>query len=223
MTGALSDKLHQRAKQRFARKPATKSQRDRILIVCEGERDEPRYFESLCKDKRLSVSTDVRICGEECDSAPSSVYEYAIDELKRNFRDTTSDDYDRVYCVFDKDTHACYTRTLEAIRKKPKHEANDKAASIIAINSVPCFEFWILLHFELTASPFENSAEVGKRIKKEWAAYSKTKPQDLYAHLKNRTDDAIRHAKTVLKTAQGDNPSTRIHILVSDLIEQSKK
>ena len=217
-----SDKLFQRAKLNFARKPPTKSPRDRILIVSEGEITEPNYFRALCNDVRLS-SADVRICGKESDSPPSAVYKFALEELERNLRDKTSDDYDRVYCVFDRDKHDCYDRTLKTIHKKPTHKVEEKTAKVIAINSVPCFEFWVLLHFEYTDKPFENCASLEKQIKTKWATYSKKKTKDVYAELKDKTTIAIKNSKSILKNSMSENPLTMIHLVVDDLISQSKR
>ncbi|MEZ5690164.1 MAG: RloB family protein [Rickettsiales bacterium] len=190
MAGARSDKLHQKAKRKFARKPPTKSPRDRILIVCEGEKTEPHYFEELCRDLNLSINTEVKIFGKECGSAPSSVYDYTIQELEKDLKDTRYDNYDIAYCVFDKDNHddngGKYRQTLDKIKKNKKFK-------IIAANSVPCFEFWVLLHFESTTSQFKNSTEVTKRIKTHWKEYSKEKTKDLYAKLKDKTDMAIKN------------------------------
>ncbi len=209
MAGAKSDKLYQLAKQNFVRKPTNKSPRDRILIVCEGKITEPRYFKSLCNELRLT-STEVKICGEECGSAPSSVYEYTIQELKRD------GDYDRAYCVFDKDNHESYVATLDAIKR-------NKEFNIKAANSVPCFEFWVLLYFENTSRPFKNSDEVAKSIKKHWKEYDKDKIKNLYPHLQDKTGAAIKNTKIVIRNGHGDNPSTQVHILVEDLINQGRK
>lgn len=231
---ARSDKLHQRARRSFARKPAgKKTPRDRILIVCEGAVTEPLYFRALCRDIGLLNVTDVQICGEECDSAPSSVYTYALEALENDWKDTSSDDYDYVYCVFDKDSHACYQKTLTAIQKNPKHTAIvkdgkskiTKEANVIAIPSIPCFEFWALLHYEYTTAHLKNSAEVGKLLKKHIKNYKKDETKDLYPHLKDKTSDAIKNAEKALKAAKSastDNPTTHIHNLVMALIKQSK-
>ena len=48
---------------------------DRVLIVCEGNKSEPFYFESLIDDFRLS-SANVKIFGKECNSSPDKVLEY---------------------------------------------------------------------------------------------------------------------------------------------------
>ena len=158
----------------------------------------------------MRVTNTVDIIGEECGSAPASVYEHTLKKLKEY------GDYDRAYCVFDKDNHESYVTTLDAIKR-------NKKLNIIAINSVPCFEFWVLLHFEQTTSPFKNSAEVAKRIKRSWKKYDKEEIRDIYPWIKEKTYIAIKNSNLILKNAQSDNPSTLVHVLVKDLIDLSRK
>jgi hypothetical protein len=210
------------AKASFARKPINRLPRDRILIVAEGEVTEPNYFKSLCKELGLT-SAHVTICGKECGSAPSSVYKFAVQEIQHNLKDPNSDDFDRVYCVFDRDNHHCYNKTLQTIKNNPEYKVEEKTAEFIAINSVPCFEFWILLHFELTDKPFEHSAALEKKIKTKWSEYGKRKTKDVFPHLKDKMATALKHSKIISKNSISENPSTIVHILVDDLIEQSKR
>lgn len=67
----------------------------------------------------------------------------------------------QIFCVFDKDSHDAkgnhYTNLLSYTKDNNK---------VIAINSVPCFEYWLLLHFICTCSPFENADAVQKALKK---------------------------------------------------------
>ena len=58
--------------------------------------------------------------------------------------------YDRVFCVFDRDGHVNYQQALDQVAKSPL----GRKGRLVAITSVPCFEFWVLLHFEYTAAPF---------------------------------------------------------------------
>lgn len=212
---ARSDKLFQKnqAKTSFGRPNESKNPKARVLIVCEGEKTEPNYFKALCYDLRLS-NNDIKIRGEECGSSPKSVYEYTKELIEKD------GDYDCAYCVFDKDQHGkSYTETLDAIKRNSSH----KGTKIIAINSVPCFEFWFLLHFEPTSSPFNRCSDVEKRIKTHKKDYNKNKNPLTYKDLKSETSFAIKNAKQLTKNNNGENPSTRVHILVEALIKQAKE
>jgi len=214
---AKSDKLFQnsRAKTGFSRKKPHKPQYDRILIVCGDEVTEPHYFEAMRSDLGLT-NAKVKVCGKECGDKPSDVYDYAVKELKNSLK--KSNEYTRVYCVFDKDTHACYDKTLLKIK-------NAKTRKIIAAHSVPCFEFWVLLHFTKTAREFKTRREVEKDLKKYIANYSHDQTRNLYPHIKSKTNAAIKNSEWVLKEIKKlgkNNPSTHIHILIEDLLKQSE-
>ena len=81
----------------------------------------------------------------------------------------------------------------------------------------------MLLHFEQTTSAFKHISEISKRIKKHKEDYNKDKKPLTYADIKDKTQTAIKNAKAILKNGHGDNPSTKVHILVEDLIKQAQK
>ena len=189
----------------------------RILIVCEGEKTEPNYFEGLVRYHRLQA-TDVDIKGD-CGSSPKSVVKYAKDLLKKSVED--NNEYDKVFCVFDRDSHVKY---LEAIGDITHARGN----VLECCNSVPSFEFWYLLHFVETRKSYTakgNSSpgdEVIKDFKKEFKGYKKN-DRDMYAKLYEYQDRAIAHAKKVLKDAEqvnDYNPSTNVHKLVCNLLNK---
>jgi hypothetical protein len=201
-----------------------KETRDRILIICEDGKRSVEYFEALCTDLELT-SADVRVCGKECGSAPSSVYKYAKEAIDTDIIAYGRDNaFDRAYCVFDKDNHADYQRTLSDMKRNKGH----KNIPVIPIACIPCFELWILLHFEASGKhlePRELPKEIKKylpKFKKESTSYSEL----YYQELKEKTAQAIKYSKIALKqtSASGtDNPSTNLHILIEDVNKESKK
>ncbi|HDZ61640.1 MAG TPA: RloB domain-containing protein [Nitrospirae bacterium] len=79
-------------------------------------------------------------------SSPISVVKHSKERYNEEKR--TGDAFDRVFCVFDKDSHESYTRALDEVEKaKPKNIFK-------AITSIPCFEYWLLLHYEFSTKPF---------------------------------------------------------------------
>ena len=133
-----------------------------------------------------------------------------------------NDAFDRVYCVIDKDSHAHYKTVLEKIKRYPRYSA---------VNSVPCFEYWVLLHFEYTDSPFVKTGNksccdtVRSRVKEYLPDYEK-KDSQLYEKLKSNTNQAIQRAKKAIKASEEnntDNPSTKIHELVEYLMLMKPK
>jgi len=215
-----SDNLHHKRKaknvEKLARRAAKREPYPKVLIVCEGDKTEPNYFLDL-KDHYALNSANIAISGEECDSDPVSIIQYA----KKRYREEKSagDAFDKVYCVFDKDTHTNYEQAMADIRSAiPK-------AIYIAINSVPCFEYWLLLHFNYTTRPYaslpDNSAcnQVLSDLITYMPSYTKNQQdvfESLFAQLESAKQNAIR-ALDAAGDNHTDNPGTRVHELVTFL------
>jgi len=214
-----SDNLFHRRKAKrvgqLARRKVRRVPYAKVLIVCEGEKTEPLYLNDL-KDHYGLNSANVEICGE-CGSDPRSVFRYASKHYQR--ARAADDPFDKVYCVFDKDDHPHYQSTLDAInRATPKN-------IYVAITSVPCFEYWLLLHFGDSTKSYEplpgNSAckQLTSELKKHLPNYEKG-AAGIFLRLKPRLDYAKRNAARVLQESERnytDNPGTRMHELVQFL------
>jgi len=212
-TDDLFHKRKKRKTQLLRRRQAMKDSYDVILIVCEGKKTEPNYFTELKKTFRLS-SANVRVCGRGSD--PLSVVEFALETFRKE------PEFDRVYCVFDRDRHTRYDAAMDKLGKKNK---------FFAIPSVPCFEFWLLLHFKYTTKPFDAPygdsicSKVIEELKNHLPAYQKGE-QNIFNQLKDKLDNAITNARRVEqfhKTSGTDNPSTSMHSLVEYLRELKKQ
>ncbi|WP_201616117.1 RloB family protein [Psychrobacter urativorans] len=213
-----TDNLHHKRKARknkdLRRKQAQKSDYEKILIVCEGEKTEPYYFNNLINYHKLNTA-NINVVGD-CDSAPIRVLERAK-ELYEESKDTIP--YDKVYCVFDKDSHSTYLQTLNIIKQILPLEI------FIAITSIPCFEYWILLHFTDTTKSYNNYREVSQDLKIFLPLYEK-KNKNIYSELLPYLEVAKRNANKANMAAiknQTDNPSTKIHELVEVLETLNKK
>lgn len=213
------DDLHHKRRNRsardFERRRAQRQQRSRILIVCEGSNTEPHYFDGLLKANSPST-TSVKVCGEECGSSPKSVVEFAIQVFE------TDTEYDEVFCVFDRDNHGSSYR--EAIRLI--EDQKQQGRPFQAIPSIPCFEYWILLHFEYTRQPFHGAGKRSicdnliRELRRHIEDYDKGR-KDIYTLVANDTEKAIEHAKQAEADAAdtgSDNPSTQMHMLVRRLL-----
>ncbi|MDD2853711.1 MAG: RloB family protein [Desulfuromonadaceae bacterium] len=215
-----SDDLFHKRKQRLAaslkRKKAKKAPYDRVLIVCEGAKTEPNYFREIRDVYRLNTA-NIDICGQECGSDPLSVVNYAI----KKFREDT--DYDRVYCVIDRDKHPTYDAAID----KLSQTRLGKDVIFKAITSVPCFEFWLLLHFGFTTRQFcapgnASNCELvlAELNKKELIPGYCKGARNIFALTKERLSDAIRHANQLQQhnlATGANNPSTNIHELIEYL------
>jgi len=184
------------------------------LIVCEGSRTEPSYFNRLKKELRLA---SVEVWVEHGNSAPISVVEHARRLRDRRKRSSTHAPFDRVWCVMDVEDPQPH-RSL--------NEAHDKAQQekfSLALSN-PCFEYWFLLHFERTSR--QMTTENAKQFLKEHLPnYDKEVPFDeLLAH----TETAIANAEGVIsekhygEDLRNCNPSTHVHRLVLELRGHAK-
>ncbi|MGB2833484.1 MAG: RloB family protein [Methylotenera sp.] len=185
----------------------------KILIVCEDSKSSAFYLEDLAKDFGLNA---VHVRGKECGSAPKSVLEFAQSEYQKS---KDNDAYDRVYCVFDRDSHPCFDATVLAISNaKPKN-------MFFAITTTPCFEFWLILHKVYESSPYQTTGNkspcdnVNSKLKLDWTDYGKNK-RDIYTHTKDDLPTAIKNAKRLVAENQkndSNNPQTNMHELVEYL------
>jgi hypothetical protein len=214
-----SEDLHHKRKAKatrdLKRRASRRSSYDKVLIVCEGEKTEPNYFIELVNYYKLN-SANVEIDGS-CGSSPKSVLRRA-EKLAKTEQDK-GDGYDRIYCVFDKDSHETYEETKAKIAlKKP-------AGLFFHIVSIPCFEYWLLLHFQYTTKPFSASGnssisnEVLKELKRVMPEYSKGDEKvfcALLQQLEFAKQNALR-ATIEVENNFTDNPSTHIHELVDYL------
>ena len=199
----------------LARKKAKRAPYAKVLIVCEGEKTEPNYFSGL-KDHLELNSANVVVTGE-CGSSPMSIVRFAF-QLYREERDV-GDPFDKVFCVFDRDTHETYQQALEQI------ETAQLKDTFRAITSVPCFEYWLLLHFKYTTAPFvaAGNKSAGDRVIEELRKYIpeyQKGDKSVFAQLIGQMSQARVFAERSLNTARinnTDNPSTLVHKLVEYL------
>jgi RloB-like protein len=124
---------------RPGRRDAFRDPRPIILIVCEGKKTEPEYFDGF---SRACQNPRVRIELAPEHGVPKTLVETAKQykrrgeiEAKRERDENLA--YDAVWCVFDIDDHPHVGEALEMAR--------DNAIDVAVSN--PCFELWLLLHF----------------------------------------------------------------------------
>ncbi len=186
----------------FRRRPVdVRDIHQRFLIVCEGEKTEPAYFQSF-----RGPHVVVRIKSANID--PARIVETAVKQWKEQ-----KADYDQVWCVFDRDevTVERFNRALELARTR-----NIKIAY-----SNPLFELWFLLHFQDCTGPLARQ-EYGSRLSQCLGRSYAKNDADMYDRLEPHMDDATRRAERLLDRYHpsqpfNDDPSTTVHLLVQEL------
>lgn len=209
--------LKRRGARNLVRKIKQRESYDSVLIVCEGIKTEPYYFEEVRKYFHLSQANVV--IDPNSESSPISVVDYSIKLINQAIRDKNP--YTKVYCVIDRDRHPSFSQAISKITG-----FNSTYTSLNSGISIPCFEYWILMHFESTTSPFGASGAspcedlIKTKLRKHIPGYSKA-DRGIYKELvQSRLDIAITNSKITLKAAKAnvtDDPSTTVHVLIEDL------
>lgn len=211
MAGSVKNRAPARSKSGdFRRKAGTRVQHPAVLIVCEGYNTEYNYFVELRRSLDLD-NTTVDIPRNDKGSAPISVVDYAKEKHQNG------NGYDIVFCVFDRDEHESYRRALQAIEGYAQRKRDP--IPMRGIPSIPCFEFWLLLHFERSDAPFGGCTEVIRSLHRHLPEYDKA-GTNFYAVLLQNTNTAIQNAKWVLerqRDAGTDDPTTRVHEVVEHM------
>jgi RloB-like protein len=192
--------------------------RECIHIVCEGTVTEPSYFGSLWQAIRLNT-VEVEIAGEGAEI--SKVIDAAIrrreeraDEARNSPRFAP---FDEVWCVVDTER-----RNDNASWERGVNRAASAGLKLAWSN--PCFEYWLLLHFEKLGRSFDGYAAIRPRVRQHIKHYEKN--LDCFEQLAPRIATAIEHSKQIHRAQWQDtpkiidrNPATDVHLLVEKLIE----
>lgn len=189
------------------RRPTPNRPGEKVLIVTEGSETEPRYFKSLGAELKLG---HLRVEGKHCGSAPISVVDHAL-ELRKAAR---REPYDAIWCVFDRECNPDHQSFPAAIDKA-------RANGLYVAASVPCFEFWYLLHFTYSTGAWPSSHALMQAIATHIPEYAKSAA--VYPTLRPHLDDALTRAEQTRQHHQQGgslpyaNPMTDVDQLVRSL------
>jgi RloB-like protein len=195
--------------EKFRKACVQKPVRKRILIISEGKKTEPNYFNSLKQQYRLS-SVDIK---DTKKNTGKELLVIAIDLFK--ISKAEKNEYDEIWIVLDRDGYTKHPQVFDRLKHYPKIK--------IAFSS-PCFEYWLLLHFEYTSAPFNDCNDAIKKLSQYLPEYEKGR--DNSGLLLPTIDDAISNSKKIVKHHEETsnqniwefNPFTDLHILVEKLI-----
>ncbi len=194
----------------FARRNARFVPQPTVLVLCEDSKASIAYLNDAARHFRASPS--IRIV-HPSRTDPLGIVEEALKQRAR---------WDEVHCVFDRNGHHNFDAALQ---RAGSH------AGVVVVPSYPCFEYWFLLHFAYTRSPFmavgTKSAcdRVNDALRQHagMSDYDKGGVDGLFGRflLEGRLSVARDNAQKAVTDAQavGElNPSTRMHLLI-DRIE----
>ncbi|MDR2950283.1 MAG: RloB family protein [Prevotella sp.] len=193
----------------------------KYAVVVDGE-TEFWYIQMLKRNERL-ISVDLK---------PEIPQRKKISEQYSKVVDL-SKDYDKVYWIIDfdvinKETREAKRGTKTALQELKEYwdniEKNHKNIVVVIVNN-PCFEYWLLLHFEATSKFYNSHDELIKQLKKHLSDYEKSQTyytkqnRDIYLRLTSKLADAISNAKR-LTEFDFENPSrglSQMHLLFEDI------
>ncbi len=188
-----------------------------IVIACEGVEDEPRYFKGL-KERLHNPKVHVEIVSraDPTRSSPEAI----LRELD-HFKDSWSlRDGDSLWLVIDRDPQSWKPDMIDTVAQR----CRQKSYSLALSN--PCFELWLLLHFEDVSSQSEERqnlllANADHLLKKEVARYRQPRPEwDYIDHYFPHTEIALGRARTLDTDPNARWPAalgTRVYRLVEQI------
>ena len=204
---------------RKSTKEETRSSYARILIITEGSKTEPLYLEDICAAYKLH-SANIEVQPSKLGTAPIQVVTYARQlfekgDLHKGIRPKS---FDQIYAVFDRDDHDSYFDALTKAKSFDGKLRNDDKHPVRfrAIASIPCFELWLLLHYEDIQAPIHRD-KVIERLKQHIPKYEKGSG-NVFAITNDKLEIATRRAHVLsgkFNAHNGSEPFTGMHELVT--------
>jgi hypothetical protein len=200
---------------RLKRRAPRLAPRPRILVICEGEKTEPGYLNSLRITEKIRL---IEIEIVEAAGVPKTIVERAVrkkrEAKKRATREgDSSQQYDEVWCVFDVDAHPNLAEALQ------QAHANEIQVAL----SNPCFELWVLLHFQNQTAWIDRHAALSAcrlyiRNYDKKVSYAETRDRYPEAAARAQALDAQQRRNSQL----GENPTTWVYKLTERLLDLSR-
>ena len=186
-----------------------------FLVFCEGEKTEPAYLKALKRDPAIRdiASVEIRVDEETTGSVPLTLVKAAAEARARSTREER--EVDQIWCLFDVEWPKNHPHLREALDLAKAHDV------YVAVSN-PCFELWLVLHFESQTAWLDTAAATRLRRKCDG---SSDKGLDGGAYMPRRAD-AARRARSLEKRHFGggtdfprDNPSSGMYEFL-DAIER---
>ncbi len=221
-------KLHKSKinERRTKRSESIRNSRARVLIVGEGLTEE-RYFEAIIKEYDLQKKY-ITITASGEGAAPLDIAKFVTNEVE-NAKNKNSP-YDHVFCVFDMDIEKGLKDARQQILNTCKDIENEEDTLAL---SYPCFEYWILLHFEYKRPVFTKKSpcvdctdKLKKRIKNEKNLPNYKKNYNGFGMLMDKLEIAIKNSKISCREAKNDitkNPTSTEVYKVLECLKELKK
>lgn len=213
---------HRQKLRDLSRRIAKRQPYESVLIVTEGL-TEANYLNEIRNQCRLS-STNVVALPSAYGTQPIQVVEYAVNLFENGSveKGIYPSVFDSVYIVFDRDEHKTYLAALEKIKVLNCNYQNLEGEPVTfnAIPSVPCFEVWLLMHYQEVGASLHRKEALSK-LKSYIPDYEKGSIGNWKAtnhHLNDAISRALRRT-TITNAYDGEEPYTAMFELVKKLLE----
>jgi hypothetical protein len=184
------------------RKQGTRPKRERILVVCEGAKTEPAYFQAF-------------VVAEPHEVVVVPAGDHTLSLVRRALSERADQGpFTETWVVLDRDGFK--TERFKAALRLAQREGLKVAYTNEA------FEAWFLMHFHYCDAALSRSTYEDRLAEALERPYFKNDPS-MYATLQEKQATAIQNAERLLATygaahdPETDNPSTTVHLLVKRL------
>ena len=172
------------------------------LIVTEGTKTEPEYFEAIkkCVNEKYRERVQLEVFGEGYNTI-------GLFERAKRRAENSPNGYKHVWIVYDTDDFP-----RDRIDAVPElcDDYSTPERQYHAIWSNQCIELWFLLHFSFLHSDLHRSGyfpKLERCLRKIHAGSYKKNRNDMFEILRPYMDSAIANAKKLDKRNEGRSPS----------------
>ncbi len=183
---------------------------DRVLILTEGECTEIQYLNKIKRKFRLSRLT-----------FRQAQKHNPVIEIAKEMEQIT--EYERVYAIFDAETNKQKHQFIEALNYIQNIANIHKSKKPIIYNAFtanPCFEIWLLLHFQAITQNYYECSDVRTDLKQYIPNYNKHL-HDSVSDLMLRLEIAISNEIQLKNSNPIQSPFSNIGELI-DILKQLK-
>jgi hypothetical protein len=201
------------ARRSLKRKVAVRKPRKTLLVICEGTRTEPDYLRALKQQPTVRdvAAVDLRVETGKGKTNAGSLVSIAV--AARNIAIDAEGEIDEFWCVFDVEWPVNQPGLNQAVEQANQHDIH------VAISN-PCFELWLILHFQDQNSWLSSNDACKLRARLDG---SKGKGLSAGLYMPRAADAAIR-AKALDNRHRAndsrfprDNPSSGMHFLLTSI------
>ena len=165
--------------------------------------------------------TSVRVGRLSESTGPRALVKRAKDAIRND------SGWDEVYCVLDHDGRMQEVNQVAQLLQELNKSRKSTAVEMVL--SVPCFEYWLLLHFEATSQPFAGVLggmtacdQVTQRLRHHLPQYHKNDNR-VFELVQEHMCNAIGNAELIKSQSFNGSPCTDVGKLVTRLLRLASR